>query len=307
MSKIAISFARVRSMAPVRSLGWRTPGRSALLLPQAPATHRGRAATVLLEVLVLGAFAMATPTLQGQEPGSVADLVSRSGFIFQGTVKAIGAATPTVTREPNTAVVVVDRVLEALPPVGNIKGKEVTVRLKDATRVRAGQSATFFTYVYSAGTSLGLDEVGILPSERADGLTNEIPAARQALADSRLAARLASAQLVIVGVVGDARPIEGVREPASEHDPLWRSTPLRVESTLKGNPGTEPVSVNIATSDDHAWDRAPKPKPGAAGIFLLQPDTAKRFHVPGLFLVDPLDVLDRNQLDRVRRLLNTPR
>jgi hypothetical protein len=235
------------------------------------------------------------------------DLVRRSGLIFEGTVKAVGASTPTVVREPNTAVVVVDRVLEALPPVGNIKGKEVTVRLKDPNKMRPGQSATFFTFVYSAGKSLGVEEVGTLPAERLDALTNEIRGVRQALADQAIAARIASAELVVVGTVGEARPTDAAREREGEHDPLWWRAPVKVEAALKGNPGNAPVFVNIATSDDPAWMRAPKPKPGDAGIFLLQPDREKRFRVPGLFLIDPLDVQNRSELDRVRRLLNPPR
>src|SRR6185295_10589101 len=102
--------------------------------------------------------AMAAPVVWTQE-SSFVDTVRRSGFIFIGTVKTLGAATPTVAGEPNSAVVTVNRVLEALPPVGNPAGQDVTVRLRDPQKFHAGDRAVFFTYVQSAGKTLGLVEV----------------------------------------------------------------------------------------------------------------------------------------------------
>jgi hypothetical protein len=265
--------------------------------------RQGLSRSLFLRIVLLGA--LAAPALA--QPQSFIDIVRGSGFIFQGTVKAIGSSTPSVVREPNTAVVVVDRVIEALPPVGNPKGKEVTVRLRDPSKVRPGQATTFFTYVYSAGATLGLEEVALLPLEDPKALEGRIHEARRALADEALAKRLASARLVVVGVVGAADPTEAAREPVSEHDPLWRRTPIRVESFEKGGPTSEPVFVNVSYSTDIMWQEAPKPRAGDAGIFLLQPDPGpdKWSRVSGLFLVDPLDALSRSDLDRVRRLLRS--
>jgi hypothetical protein len=234
------------------------------------------------------------------------DLVRRSGFIFEGTVKEIGASTPSIARGPNTAIVAVDRVVEALPPVGNLKGKEVTVRLKNPAEVRVGQSLTFFTTVYSAGKTLGVDEVGTLPIAGEQAMDTQIRGVRQTLADQALAARLASAELVVLGVVGEPKPTEEAKEREGEHDALWWSAPIRVETTLKGNPGNAPV-VYFATSDDPIWVRSPKLKAGEEGIFVLQPDPGKKLRAPGPCLVDPLDFASKNDLDRIRRLLNTPR
>ncbi|HEX2780634.1 MAG TPA: hypothetical protein VHM30_14110, partial [Gemmatimonadaceae bacterium] len=238
---------------------------------------------------------------------SYTDIVRRSGFIFQGTVQSIGTATPTVRAEPNTAVVLVTAVLEALPPVGNITGHQVTVRLRSPREVREGQSATFYTYVYSAGQSLGLQAVAILPLEERNVSVARIRAARDTLSDQRLARRLASAQLVVLGTAGDAIPARGSEERRGEHDPLWSRVPIRVEVALKGNPRGPTVVVNVARSDDPAWERSPKPKPGDYKVFLLQPAKGPQFYVPGPFLIDSLDMLDAGQTDRVRRLLRSRR
>ena len=52
---------------------------------------------------------------------AVSDLVEKSGFIFEGTVAELGAATvPGIPVSPHTAVVKVDKVLKG-PPSGSGK------------------------------------------------------------------------------------------------------------------------------------------------------------------------------------------
>ncbi len=261
--------------------------------------------STLCLLLCIVALALSAGAAQAQpKPMSFTEMVKRSGFIFVGTVKAVGAATPTIARRPNTAIVTVERVLEALPPIGNPTGKDVTVRLRDPARTRTGQRAVFYTYLQTAGATLGLVEVASQPVAEEQATESRIREARQTLADEALSRRLASAQLVVVGVFGEGQPTEGARERGSEHDPLWWRAPIKVESFEKGRgAANEPVFVHYATSDDIVWERAPKPKPGEAGLFLLQPDREKRFTVSGLFLIDPLDVQPRSELERVRRLL----
>jgi hypothetical protein len=255
---------------------------------------------------------LAVPGARAQE-ASFVDWVNHSGFIFIGTVKDLGAATPATTattaaaRAPRSAVVRVDRVLEALPPLGNPTGRDVDVRLRDPLKPQAGERAVFFTYVQSTGKTLGLVEVASQPVDQPEALEGRIRDARRTLADQALAARLASAEMVVVGVVGEAKPTPGALDPVSEHDPRWYRAPIRVESFEKGGAASRQVFVNIAYGDDVVWEHAPKPKAGDGGIFLLQPDREKKFRTSGLFLIDPLDWLPKSELERVRRLLKTPR
>ena len=264
---------------------------------------RAIALLVLLTMPVLTMPAFAQPQ---QRP--FLELVRGSGLIFQGTIKAIGQATPGVTAQPNTAVVTVDRVLEALPPIGSPRG-DVTVRLRNPNQMRPGQTATFFTFVYSAAATLGLEEVGTLPREEPAAVERRIREARQSLADEALGKRLTSARLVVAGEIGEPAPDPDTRQPVSEHDPAWRLTPIQVESFLKGAQANQPVAVNVSHSTDIVWRRAPKPAPGSKGIFLLQPDPGPDHwsRITGLFLVDPLDALPSNELERVRRLLRIQR
>ena len=195
---------------------------------------------------VLLLIAAVSSPAHAQPESSFVDLVRRSGFIFQGTVKAIGESTPGIVREPNSAIVSVDRVLESQPPAGNKTGRDVTVRLRGPSEVRSGQTATFFTFVYAGGQSLGVEAVGMLPAEDPRSLEDRIRAARQAIADEALTRRLQSAQLVVVGTVTAVRP--GPRNPDSEHDPLWSSATIRITTVVKGRRAGRWSSISQPTS-----------------------------------------------------------
>jgi hypothetical protein len=264
-----------------------------------------RCVAVIVFVLVVGEI-----NALGQDSRLV-DAVSRSGFIFVGTVKAIGAATPTISKTPNSAVVTVNRVLEALPPIGDATGKDVTVRLLNPQKIRKGQQAVFFTYLQTAGATLGLVEVASEPAAQESRTESQIKGARRILADEALTRRLTSARLVVVGTFGEAKPTEEGLERTGEHDPMWWRGPIDVESFEKGQTTGGPVYVNYASSDDVVWERSPKPKAGQKGVFLLQPEIGKpienRFQITGLFLIDPLDLQSVSELERVRRLLRTSR
>jgi hypothetical protein len=261
-----------------------------------------RSATVLVLLVMAAILAWA-----GQVTKPYVELVRNSGFIFVGTVKKVSAATPTVVREPNTVIVTVERIAESLPPIGNIKGHDVTVRLTPREQVQEGQRVTFFTYLYSAGESLGLQSVGILPAEEANFAPERIREARQVIADEALSKRLASATMVVLGRVVDTSPTESARERDGEHDPMWWTATIAVESSLKGNAGAGTVAVIFASSDDREWFLSPKPKRGDTGIYLLQPARGKKFTNKGPYLIDPLDALSRTELERVRRLLKLDR
>jgi hypothetical protein len=192
-------------------------GRSTRRRSDGLRVSRPRRETAVRIFAVLFLLTTAMPALA--QPAFV-ELVRGSGLIFQGTVRAIGQATPGIVTQPNTAVVTVDRVLEALPPIGSPRG-ELTVRLRNPVRMRPGQAAIFFTYVYSAGATLGLEEVGTLPLEAPAVVERRISEARQVLADEALGKRLSSARMVVTGEVGEPSPESATRQPVSEHDPLW--------------------------------------------------------------------------------------
>jgi hypothetical protein len=260
-------------------------------------------ALACLAALAVAVGAAGAARAQDELPRDYVDLVGRSGFIFQGTVREVGAATKGIQAQPDTAVVTVEAVLQALPPLGDMKGQDVTVRMGRNDRVEPGQTAIFFTYAYSMATTLGLQEIGIRPAGELRAEITRVRLARSQLGDNALSARLASADMVVLGVLGKPRPTKEAEGRDGEHDPLWWQAPIKVAEVLKGERTAAPPRVNIATSDDPAWMNAPKPTAGTKGIFLLQPIKDRQFRVAGRFLIDPLDLQPTDQLERVRDLL----
>jgi hypothetical protein len=263
----------------------------------------GHLALACLAALAVALAASGAARAQSDLPRDYVDLVGRSGFIFQGSVREVGAATKGIRAQPDTVVVTVEAVLQALPPLGDMKGQDVTVRMGGNDKVEPGQAAIFFTYAYSMAATLGLQEVGVRPAGEVSAEIARVRLARSQLRDDALSARLASADLVVLGVLGKSRPTKEAEERDGEHDPIWRQVPIEVAEVLKGERTAAPPRVNIATSDDPAWMNAPKPTAETKGIFLLQPDKDRQFRVAGLFLIDPLDLQPTDQLERVRELL----
>ncbi|MBV9991162.1 MAG: hypothetical protein JOZ72_07690 [Alphaproteobacteria bacterium] len=245
----------------------------------------------------------------------MASLVRRSGFVFAGRIEKLGAATAGLQATPETAVVRVTRVIDRQPPVDEIAGHLVTVRLRDAGQAKPGRDAVFFTYVYGGGSSLGLNEVSELPD--GNGIDQSVRAARDAIADAALRARLESADIVAAAKVLRTGRVES-GTPRGEHEPMWWTATLEVVTAFKGDASKGAiVSVRFPSNDDAYWGAAPKPKPGDTAIFLLQPARAVAPLVPaepgerretealrGLFLADRLDEVGLGEAERVRRLLN---
>lgn len=245
-------------------------------------------------------------TVSAADTKTVSDLTGKSGYIFLGTVRKTHAATPTVPQEPTTAIVLVDRVLDGVKEIGDLKGKEVTVRLLPQEKVETGKALVFFTYGYSFGKSVGLAEVGSLPAAEAEALSKQVPEARQTFADQAVQKRLETAELVVLATAGEPRPTEDIKRPdVDEHDALWWVAPLKVEKTLKGALDGDSVSVLFARNTDYRWFRAPKIHAGEHAIYLLHRDQDREHGMKGFFIVDSSDVAPAEDLERIQRLLKT--
>lgn len=267
--------------------------------------RRNRLSCSLLMILLA---ILTQPQVSAVDPATVSDLISKSGYIFQGTVKKLHAATPTVPLEPTTVIVLVDRVLDGGKEMGDLKGKEVTVRLLPAEKVQTGTSLVFFTYGYSFGKSVGLAEVGSLSAAETETVFKQVREARQMLVDQALQKRLQEAALVVVATAGEPKPTEETKRPdKDEHDPLWWVAPLKVEKVIKGNPPNEPLSVLFARNTDYRWFNSPKIHADERAIYVLQLDQDRDRGMRGYFVVDKYDVVLVEDLDRVQRLLKTIR
>ena len=244
----------------------------------------------------------------GAQQQDLASLVRQSQIVFQGTIQKVGAATePSLPVDDRTSVVRVDQVLRAPDRFPPLKGREVTVQLRRDLPATSGESGVFFTRAWSYGKTLAVLEVGRMDVRYASALPGQIREAERAVADEKLAQRVAKAQLIVLGQVTGTRPAPRDRKsPVTEHDPVWWEATIAVRSVEKGE---KPASLRVLfpASTDEMWIDAPKLRRGMNALFLLQRDQQEKgmplLRRPGWTALDPLDVLPPDQVGRVRQLL----
>jgi hypothetical protein len=229
-------------------------------------------------------------------------LARRAGFVFAGEVVRTGATTMELI-EPTkeTAVVRVERVLQAPDDLGAEQGSEVTVRLQSPAR--KGQRAVFFTVGWISGDGLAVQEVGRQAAGDPESMEKQMEDVRRKDELAALRRRVKEAHAVVMGNVADIRPIGRKEEPpSSEHDPLWRMAVIVVESGEKGDVKEgQRIQVAYASSDDVMWFRAPKPQQGDKAVFLLHRADHPELKADLLAIVEPLDMQPVERLEEIRR------
>ena len=259
--------------------------------------RRGLIAAVL--GLCLGAAAV------GQAP-SPDTLTPAAQLVFRGTVSKVAAANlDLVQADASTVVVRVDEVLKAPSTLGDLTGREVTVKLQKAGSALAGEQAVFFANGWLYGATLAVVEVGRLHGDAAL-LRSQVAAAGQKAADAALKGWLDGAALIVAGKVVDTHPAAvaaGVSETVSEHNPQWFEAVLAVDSVFKGKPASQLVTFLYPTSKDVQWYEAPRPAVGWDGIWLLYKNQVPELGVDGYTVLKPWNLLPRDQSGAILRLL----
>ncbi len=231
----------------------------------------------------------------------------QSDFVFQGTVLLHNTATIALDDVRDLAVVRVDEVVDAPPPLDKLAGQQITVKLKDLGGTPVGGERVFFTSAWHFGESVGVIEVGSYAIERqrfrVERLRKEIQVWRQAEADRQLRARLQEAQLVILGQVASVRPHEKERGPWSEHDPEWWEAEIAVADVLKGRVEDSTIVVLYANSDDVMWHDSPKLQGGEEGIWILPSARTAHLLPEQLAFTDQRDLRPKSEQDGLRTLL----
>ncbi len=248
-----------------------------------------------------------------QPTSSLVDVTRHSSIIFSGTVEKLHAATPSVPLAPNTVVVRADDVIRQPRDLINLTGRRLTVRLRGNDKVQEGQRAVFFTNVYSAGASVGVDVVAIAGDLPPDRARDEVVRASDTVLDQDIAARLATADLIITGTVRRVSKLDRDERPTSEHDPEWAAAEVAVQSVEGGKTpqNAQVVTVFFSSSRDRLFYFWPKLSEGQSGIFILQSNDARlryardrsRKMPSGPFVVDRNDVQPIDRLERVRKLI----
>lgn len=255
---------------------------------------------ILFLVLLLTISALASPSLRPQDTSEAMKATAqRASFIFSGTVQKQSAP-------ENSAIVRVDEVLRNAGVVSDVQGKDVVVQW-DSPPLKEGEQAVFFTNVAIYGSRLTVREIMHVSSEAslASVADLQVRDAIKEVPDATLEARLAQADLVVLGKVSSVRAIElRQRGPVvSEHDPEWWQATVRVESVEKGQANSQSLLVLFPHSDDIRWFAAPKFKVGQEGVFLLQRYRDTKLKVQGLTALHPQDFQPAQALTRVKRLV----
>lgn len=257
---------------------------------------------VLLGFCLSSAMKAAESSPQGAATAEA--LVKQATFIFVGTVLRLKATTiPEVQPSDSTAVVRVDEVLEGAGAPPDLKGKEITVQLIEASSIKAGTETVFYTRGWLFGESMAVIEIGRPSEGQSSAQVRElVSATHQKMASDALLNDIASAEAIVVGTVTSVKPAS-IRHIGSEHDPDWYEAEINVESVEKGNLPSHTLTILFPHSDDVIWQSAPKFKQGQQGIWLLHRNQEK---LPGISdrytALKPLDFQTRESLERIRTL-----
>jgi len=230
------------------------------------------------------------------------ELIDEARFVFKGSVQKLNAsnvAEVEAVDKSKTVIVRVDEIIQAPEAFADQIGRDVTVKLRSGggKKLKAGESAVFYTNGWIMAENLGVEEVAHRPIEaatRAMSAASADPARN--LAERDVQKRLSSADVVITGKVSSIRIPEDAQtrgmlsesadgttqhKPVSEHDPEWREAVVEVADVEKGPHAKKNIVIRFPSSEDVRWYKAPKFVPGQEGIFILhktqeEPATGKR-------------------------------
>jgi hypothetical protein len=217
-------------------------------------------------------------------------------FVFEGTVRRLNSATmKDVPIDRRTAVVNVDRTIEAPPDLTGYDGRDITVRLSGRRRVRARQRMIFHATGWIHGDSVAVQSLEEEPVTRGATVRGGAGDPVERGARGRTRGDVDAADLVVDGKVVTVRlPRESTRGraraggktagPISEHDPQWREAVIQVDKVLKGAPGQKQIVVRFPASSDVLWHDTPKLHPGQEGQFILRKAKPARSATKGVYL-----------------------
>jgi hypothetical protein len=230
-------------------------------------------------------------------------LVRSTGLIFAGTVMELGrSSVPAVKPADNLIVVRVDRGLRVDKALGDIRGKTVTVAVKDPKAFRAGQQAVFFTNSWIHGQGIAVREVEHAEIQAQDSVAAIIAK----LPELHLIDRLRAAVLVVHAEVTRVGPVE--RFSLLRDDALWRPAELQVLHVLRGAPRS-PTIAHFPTAKHPDWARAPRFTERQRGIFVLHAPSSGRhpslaaLPAGALIVTDPDDFQPESRLAEVEKLV----
>lgn len=237
-------------------------------------------------------------------------LLSEAAFSFVGTVERLPAPTAEgVPADERTAVVRVDRVLQAPPAFSRLAGTSVTLQLlPDAEPSTVGSSFVFFANGLAFGAGIALTEVGRQPVEDVEphletmatpGASAAIDALQREVVGARLREHSATADAVVLARVVGLERASGA--PVREHDPDWWRATLHVTHVERGDMEDDSdVKVLYANSLDVQWRDSPKPKASQSGLWLLHATEGESTDLAPFHISHPEDLQPVQNLELMR-------
>ena len=257
----------------------------------------------IMKILSLAFLILLISLAEGQS--NLEDWMRQSSFVFQGTVLKTKATTmDIVPAAEDTYVVRLDEPLKTPNQLGDLKGKELTLRVKQPDTLKEGQTMIIFARGWLLGDGIALEGVGYLPEKSFADMQKEIQQVEQSMTDQNLEKRISDADLVVAGKV---TKIERLNETKmgriSEHDPQWEEAIIKIDSVLKGDKALKTVTFRFPGNTDIAFVGVPKFKVDDQGIWILHATKEAKGERAYYTALDPLDFQPMSEIDRVRGLI----
>lgn len=239
------------------------------------------------------------------------DVSGEALFILQCTVKKTKASNlKTVIPDNSTSVLKIDQVFRAPSVLGDIRNKQITVKLMD-TRVKEGQQFVLTGRYWQVGSNLALVETERLTTKiDTTAFRQQVTEKHLLYLNSQIENRLSKADMVVAGKITSVEKVRS-RERYKLDDKAedWYEAKIFVTSLLKGRlRKSAETSVWFPGVQSEKRYGIPKFSAGQEGIWILHQKTwqgsGKEGKRENYFAApDPLDFHLLNQLSRITTLL----
>ena len=244
----------------------------------------------------------------------LAALARDAPFVFFGRVRRANAShVEALDREDEpSAVVRVEDVITAPGQLGDLTGRDVTVRLIEPG-IATGERHLFMATSLQFGETIAVAELARVPhdSRLERELRDAVIEAKLQALDEALVERLGRADLVVYGSIREVERLPPASVPRSEGRVSWCIARLTVWRALKGQPPDAP-GVVFPFARTQKWSEIPLFFEGQEGVWLLRDAQAAtlaagRVALPhvrdGFSALDTLDFHSVALLERIRLLL----
>lgn len=236
---------------------------------------------------------------------AVKKFTPESDFIFFGTIVVVNSSTINLEDVERTAVVKVDKIVNAEPNYEHLTDQLITVELRKPRYAQTGQQRLFFTRSWHFGKSVGVVEVGSRERDIAeiDKLRKKIGVVRMEQNESEILELIDASPLIISGKVVAVEKAEDTPSGLSEHNPDWHVAEIKVANTLKGKSDGATVKILFANSVDVQWFKSPKYRKDMEGVWLLQKFVVAGRPLKHLTTISPKQFRSREEEPRLKTMI----